>query len=67
MAEIAFSAFSRQCLARRIGAMERLTQEAVAWQDRRNQEAIKIGWSFTTDVARAKLKNRYQTAQKIAL
>jgi len=47
--------------------MEHLAQDAVTWQDKRNQEAIKIGWSFTTDVARAKFKNRYQNCSENSL
>ena len=59
MAEIEFSALARQCLDRRIGDKDSLLKEAMIWQQNRNQHAIKVHWSFTTDKARAKLKNRY--------
>ncbi len=59
MAEIEFAAFSRQCLDQRIGTQERLEQEALAWQAKRNVAATKVNWSFTTEKARDKLKNRY--------
>ena len=60
MAEIEFSALSRQCLDHRIGQKDILEQEVLAWQCNRNHLAIKIDWSFTTAKARLKLKNRYQ-------
>lgn len=59
MAEIEFAALSRQCLDRRIDSFEKLEHEALAWQDNRNQNATKVNWSFTTEKAREKLKNRY--------
>jgi hypothetical protein len=59
MAEIEFAALSRQCLDQRIGTQERLEQEALAWQAKRNVAATKVNWSFTTEKAHDKLKNRY--------
>ena len=59
MAEIEFSALSRQCLNKRIASQELLESEAVIWQQKRNLSATKVSWSFTTDKAREKLKNRY--------
>ena len=66
MAEIEFAALSRQCLDQRIGTQQRLEQEALAWQAKRNAAAIKVHWSFTTEKARDKLKNRYSELIKIA-
>jgi hypothetical protein len=65
MAEIEFAALSRQCLDRRIGCPQQLEQEALAWQAKRNEAAVKINWSFTTEKAREKLKNRYAELSKI--
>ena len=65
MAEIEFAALSRQCLDQRIGTQERLEHEALAWQARRNATAVKVNWSFTTEKARDKLKNRYAEVTKI--
>ena len=65
MAEIEFSALSRQCLDRRIGTQERLEQEAVVWEANRNAAATKVNWSFTTENARDKLKNRHAELPKI--
>ena len=39
MAEIELGVLDRQCLDRRIGALEILEQETQAWQDQRNREA----------------------------
>ena len=65
MAEIEFSALSRQYLDRRIGTQERLEQEALVWEANRNAAATKVNWSFTTENARDKLKNRYAELHKI--
>ena len=59
MAEIEFSALSRQCLDRRIASQEKLAAEVLHWQARRNADAVKANWSFTTEKAREKLKKRY--------
>ena len=64
MAEIEFSALSRQCLDRRIGTQQRLEQEALVWEANRNAAATKVNWSFTTENARDKLKNRYAELPK---
>ena len=65
MAEIEFAALSRQCLNRRIGTQQRLEQEALVWEAKRNAAAVKVNWSFTTENARDKLKNRYAELIKI--
>lgn len=59
MAEIEFSSLSRQCLNRRIASKDVLESEALIWQEKRNVAETKVNWSFTTDKAREKLKNRY--------
>ena len=58
MAEIEFSALSRQCLDRRLGSAQQLEEEALIWQAHRNAAATKVNWSFTTKKARDTLKNR---------
>ena len=63
--EIEFSALSRQCLDRRIGSQQRLEEEAVVWEANRNAAATKVNWSFTTENARDKQKNRYAELTKI--
>lgn len=60
MAEIEFSALSRQCLDRRVADMDTLKSEVLVWQEERNRKAVKINWSFTTEKAREKLSNRYK-------
>jgi len=54
-----FSSLSRQCLDRRIASQEILESEALIWRNNRNLKAVKVNWSFTTEKARVKLKNRY--------
>ncbi len=41
MAEIEFSALSRQCLNRRIGTREELVKEIQAWEEARNMAGVK--------------------------
>ena len=59
MAEIEFSAMTKQCLDRRIGSMGQLRKELQIWERRRNRERAKIRWRFTTDSARRKLGRHY--------
>lgn len=59
MAEIEFSALSRQCLKRRIPTQEVLRKEIKAWVVARNQESVGCNWQFTTEDARIKLKKLY--------
>ena len=59
MAEIELGVLSRQCLDRRIPGQEILEHETEAWQDRRNRDAIRVEWRFTTQDARIKLKSLY--------
>jgi len=59
MAEIEFSALSRQCLKGRISDKETLVQKVSAWAKNRNQESVGCDWRFTTKDARIKLKSLY--------
>lgn len=59
MAEIEFSALSRQCLNRRIGSREQLIKEICAWERKRNAATVKCTWRFKTEDARIKLKKLY--------
>ena len=63
MAEIEIGALARQCLNRRIPDQDALRRESKAWQDRRNQDTIKVDWRFTTADARIKLKSLYPSIQ----
>lgn len=60
MAELEFSVLTRQCLAQRFATLAHLQQAVGAWADARNQVAIRIRWTFTTDDARHKLRRHYQ-------
>ena len=59
MAEIEFSALSKQCLDRRIGDIETLEKEVLTWTKKRIQNKVKINWQFTPQQARQKMNRRY--------
>ena len=59
MAEIEFSALARQCLNRRIGSLEELSQPVALWVAARNQQAVKVHWSFTVASAETKMQRWY--------
>jgi hypothetical protein len=61
MAEIEFSALSRQCLNRRIASQEKLAVEVAAWEAARNASTVGCDWQFTTADARIKLRKLYPT------
>jgi len=63
MAEIEFSALSRQCLNRRIGDIKTLAREAGAWEIDRNKANTKIIWNFTKNMARDKFYRHYSRIQ----
>ena len=63
MAEIELGVLARQCLNRRIPDQGVLRREAGAWQQQRNQDAIRVDWRFTTADARIKLKSLYPSIQ----
>ena len=60
MAEIEFSALSKQCLDRRIAQMSRLAQEVFAWVKKRNRLKVAIHWQFTKNKARNKFQRLYE-------
>lgn len=51
IAEIALSAFTRQCLARRIPDIETLRHATRAWEKRRNERHKGVDWQCTTQNA----------------
>ena len=54
-AEIEISLFSRQCLGwQRIPSLERLQQQAKAWNRQMNRDGVTINWQFTRRKARKK-------------
>jgi hypothetical protein len=61
MAEIEIGILDRQCLGRRIGSENRLKAEVSAWEQRRNQMACRIEWTFTRQDADQKLARHYVT------
>ncbi len=61
VAEIEINVLVRQCLNRRIGAMDEMEKQVLAWQAERNQLEAKVNWHFNMDHARVKLKRLYPT------
>jgi transposase len=59
MAEIELNVINSHGLPGRIPEIEQMRKEAAAWNRRRNREACKINWRFTTADARIKLKHLY--------
>lgn len=64
MAEIELSVMSRQCLAERMGSVEHLEREVLAWANKRNGKEVKVDWRFNTTDARIKLKKLYPLLQE---
>ena len=62
-AEIEIGVMVRQCLDWRIPDQSVLRREVGAWQQQRNQDAIRVDWRFTTEDARIKLKSLYPSSQ----
>ena len=65
MAEIEFAALSTQCLDRRIGDVETLSEEVQAWTTERNLNRTTVNWQFTQSKARSKLQRHYQNIKKL--
>ncbi len=63
MAEIEISAFSRQCLRRRIPDRTSLEQQTASWQTARNQDKALIRWHLASGDARTKLSRLYPKTQ----
>jgi hypothetical protein len=63
MAELEFSALSRQCLNRRIASQTLLEQEVLAWVKDRNETNITVTWQFSIERARSKFARHYQSVK----
>jgi hypothetical protein len=61
MAEAEFAVLSRQCLDRRLGNMQTIQSEIVAWEHQRNEVHATINWRFTVEDARVKLERLYHS------
>jgi DDE superfamily endonuclease len=59
MAELEFSALSRQCLNRRIASQSLLEHEVLAWVKDRNEATITVTWQFSIKRARTKFARHY--------
>jgi transposase len=59
MVEIEIGVLRSQCLDRRIGERRKLITEIAAWERQRNRAKARIKWMFTTERARAKMRQAY--------
>ncbi len=59
VAENELSVLKRVGIKKRVGNEEELKKQIAAYQERRNQQEIKIDWQFTAKDARVKLKRLY--------
>jgi hypothetical protein len=64
MAECEFAVLTKQCLDRRMPAIETLCREIAAWQAARNDNKTMINWRFSTTDARITLKRLYPSASR---
>lgn len=59
IAEIELNVMTRQCLSRRIDAIEHLRDELAVWEKERNSNCSVVNWQFHTKDARIKLVSLY--------
>jgi hypothetical protein len=59
MAAMEIGILSRQCLNRRISALEQMRAEVRAWPAVRDSRKAKVHWQFTTADARIELRHLY--------
>jgi hypothetical protein len=66
MAEIEISTVYQQCLDRRLGSMDIVKEEVLAWENERNTRKAQIDWQFTIPHARNKLKRLYPNPSNLS-
>ena len=59
IAESELSVLTRQCLSGRIGSLEEVRRQVMAWTTWRNHYSKCVDWQFTTNDARIKLQSVY--------
>ena len=59
IAEIELSAFTSQCLNRRIASLSKMRNEVKSWATKRNLNQKSVDWQFDLGEARCKLKHLY--------
>ena len=60
MAEIEFAALAKQCLDRRIPALDLLDRAVLVWADKRNRDRKTVHWTFSQNDARCKFQRHYR-------
>jgi len=64
--EIEWSVLTRQCIDRRIDAIETLRQEIAAWEEARNAAKVTVDWRFGVGEARTTLARLYPLITPVA-
>ncbi len=64
--EIEWSVLTRQCVDRRIGAIETLRQEVASWERARNAAKATVDWRFGVGEARTTLARLYPITTPVA-
>ncbi|MHB9292564.1 putative IS630 family transposase ISSac1 [Hollandina sp. SP2] len=59
MAEIELKVINNQGVSTGIATIQQMSKETASWNHKRNKEACKINWRFTTADVRIKLKRLY--------
>jgi hypothetical protein len=62
-AEIAIGVLNRPCLSRRLDSEPTMGQESAAWEAKRHGNGVKLHWTFTIAVARAKRRKLYPSIE----
>jgi DDE superfamily endonuclease len=64
--EIEWSVLTRQCIDRRIGAIETLREEVASWERERNGAQVTVDWRFGVGEARTTLARLYPITTRVA-
>ena len=59
IAEIELNVLNYKCFGQRMESIDKVRDEAEAWENARNGNDKKINWQFTSEKARIKLKRLY--------
>jgi len=63
LAESEIGILSRQCLNSRLDCQTKVVDAVLPWQNKRNEDGVRVHWTFTLAVARQKLSKIYPTIE----
>jgi hypothetical protein len=64
VAETEINIMGRLCLDRRLDNRSSMAEEVAAWENARNARKARIHWTFTSAVARQKLRKLYPSIEE---